>query len=272
MVIEMAMKYLLLAISMIIAMNNCTSSALHGGDTLLVGDCLSANQTIMSKNGSFELGFFSPRGKNNWYVGIWYAPIVQKVVVWVANRDNPVKGMPGTLNFSTDGNLRLFDREGRLVWSPDIALKGSRAMITDSGNFIMLGDGQNKSETVWESFAHPGDTWLPGMKMSKGITLTSWKSSVDPASGLFSYGMDMSSRKTGMVMTYNKSVPYWSSGEWTGSYFANSPEGSNNKIVETFVVKVSPSTVNFYFRVNPRQHILTGRILINENGELKVYL
>ncbi|GLJ51354.1 hypothetical protein SUGI_1091970 [Cryptomeria japonica] len=209
MVIEMAMKYLVLAISMIIALNNCTSSALNGGDTLLVGDWLTASQTIMSKNGSFELGFFRPRGTNNWHVGIWYTPILQKVVVWVANRYSPIKGMPGALNFSSDGNLRLFDREGRSVWSPDIGLKGSRAMITDSDNFIMLGDGQNKSETVWKNFNHPGNTWLPGMKMSKGMKLTSRKSSVDPASGLFSYGMDMSSGKTDMLMTYNNSIPYW---------------------------------------------------------------
>ncbi|GLJ33542.1 hypothetical protein SUGI_0674490 [Cryptomeria japonica] len=86
------------------------------------------------------------------------------------------------------------------VWSIDIVLKGSRALI-------ML-DGHNKSEIVWESFGHPTDTWLPGMKLWKAMKGTSWKSSVDPASGLFSIAMDMSPGKTQLVMVYNNSVPY----------------------------------------------------------------
>ncbi|XP_059068834.1 G-type lectin S-receptor-like serine/threonine-protein kinase At2g19130 [Cryptomeria japonica] len=268
----MAMKYLVLAISIIIAFNNCTSLALHGGDTLLVGDSLAGNQTIMSENGTFVLGFFCPSGTNSWYIGIWYARMSPKVIVWVANRDNPVRSMPGVLKFSSHRRLRVFDRKGRSLWSTAIGLKGSRAMITESGNFIMLGHGHNKSDIVWESFAHPGDTWLPGMRMSKGMKLTSWKSLADPAIGLFSYGMDRSSGMTQMVMIYNNSVPYSSSGEWTGSYFTKVPEGNDNKISEMICERVSPSRLQFHFRVKPSGHILTGRILLDENGELKVYL
>ncbi|GLJ51182.1 hypothetical protein SUGI_1089200 [Cryptomeria japonica] len=95
---------------------------------------------------------------------------LRRAIVWVANRENPVRNMPGVLKFSRDGHLRLLDRKGCSVWSTDASQKGSRAVITDSGNFVVL-DGHNKSAIVWESFAHPTDTWLPGMK------LTSWKSS-----------------------------------------------------------------------------------------------
>ncbi|GLJ51351.1 hypothetical protein SUGI_1091830 [Cryptomeria japonica] len=97
MVIKKAMKYLLLAISMIIAVNNCISLGLGGGDTLLPGDSLAGNQTITSKNGTFALGFFSPKGTNNWYIGIWYARMSPKTIVWVANRDKPVRSMPGEI-------------------------------------------------------------------------------------------------------------------------------------------------------------------------------
>ncbi|GLJ51359.1 hypothetical protein SUGI_1092040 [Cryptomeria japonica] len=200
---------------MFITLNNCTSPALHGGDSPQLGTSLAGNQTIMSKNGTFALGFFSPRGTKNWYVGIRYAGVSPKVIVWVANRDNPVRGIVGVLKFSSDGRLRLFDRKGRSVWSPDICVKGWWAVLKESGNFIMMGHSHNKSVIVWESFDYPGDTWLPGMKMWKGMKLTSWKSSVDPATWLFSVGIDMSPRKTQMVMAYNSSVPYWSSGEWT---------------------------------------------------------
>ncbi|XP_057836445.1 G-type lectin S-receptor-like serine/threonine-protein kinase At2g19130 [Cryptomeria japonica] len=265
----MAMKCLVLAVTMIIAVNNCSSLALDGGDSLLLGDSLAGNQTILSKNDTFELGFFSPRGTNNWYIGIWYARMSPKVIVWVANRDNPVTSMPSILKFSSDGRLRLFDGKGQSAWSTGLGVKGSRAMITEVGNFIMLGQGRNKSEIVWESFAHPTDTWLPGMKLWKGMKLTSWKSSVDPASGLFSGGMDMSPGKTQILMVYNNSVPFWSSGEWTGNYFANVPEVYAPERFEASCVRVSPSRIYLNFSVFRQGHTLSGRIMVDEKGELK---
>ncbi|KAH9323920.1 hypothetical protein KI387_018559, partial [Taxus chinensis] len=77
---------------------------------------------------------------------------------------------------------------------------------------------------VWENFNNPGDTWLPSMKMWKGMKLTSWKSSVDPARGLLSFGMDPSPGRTKLLLIYNNRVPYWSSGEWAGDHFTNLSE------------------------------------------------
>lgn len=65
----------------------------------------------------------------------------------------------------------------------------------DSVNFIMW-VALNEFAVVWESFTHPTDTWLPGMKMWKGMELTSGKSSANPSTGLFYYGMDVTPRKT----------------------------------------------------------------------------
>ncbi|GLJ51204.1 hypothetical protein SUGI_1089510 [Cryptomeria japonica] len=125
---------------MSIALRNCSAVPFDVGDTHRLGASLAGNQILTSKNGTFALGIFSPRGTNNGYVGIWYAPFSQKAIVWVANRENPVRNMPGILKFSRDGHLRLFDRKGRSVWSTDIGLKGSRAVLRDSGNFICLGE------------------------------------------------------------------------------------------------------------------------------------
>ncbi|XP_057827972.2 G-type lectin S-receptor-like serine/threonine-protein kinase At2g19130 [Cryptomeria japonica] len=267
----MAVKYLFIAITVSIAVHNCSGVSLDGGDTLRLGTSLTGNQTLISKNGTFALGFFSPTGTNNWYIGIWYAPTSQKAIVWVANRDNPVRNMPGVLKFSREGHLRLLDREGRSVWWTDIGEKGSRAVITDSGNFIML-DAHNESAIVWESFAHPTDTWLPGMNMWKGMKLTSWKSSLDPASGLFSFGMDMSPGKTQMVMFFNNTVPYWSSGECIGhNYFSKVPELEGQKKIQASCVTLSASRIYIHFGLNPIDHMITGRFLLNENGEFELY-
>ncbi|GLJ33549.1 hypothetical protein SUGI_0674650 [Cryptomeria japonica] len=255
---------------MIIAAHYCTSLAVDVGDTLALGDSLTGNQTIMSKNGTFALGFFNPRGTKNWYIGIWYAQIPDKTVVWVANRDNPIKSMPGILEFSSNGYLRVIDGKGVSVWSTDIGLRGSRAVIMDSGNFIIL-DTHNESEIVWESFAHVGDTWLPGMKMWKGMWGTSWKSSVDPATGLFSVGMDMSPGKTQMLMVYNNSFPYWSTGEWKGNYYAKVPEVYAPRRFQMSCGIDSPSRIYYMFKVMEADHAVSGRIHITEKGLLKVY-
>ncbi|GLJ33535.1 hypothetical protein SUGI_0674410 [Cryptomeria japonica] len=55
---------------------------------------------------------------------------------------------------------------------------------------------------------------------------TSWKSSLDPTSGLFSIEMNMSLGKIKLVMVYKKSVPYWSTGEWIQNSFT--------KVLEVF--------------------------------------
>ncbi|XP_057869052.2 G-type lectin S-receptor-like serine/threonine-protein kinase At2g19130 [Cryptomeria japonica] len=229
----MTIKYLVLAITMSIALRNCSAVPFDVGDTHRLGASLAGNQILTSKNGTFALGIFSPRGTNNGYVGIWYAPFSQKAIVWVANRENPVRNMPGILKFSRDGHLRLFDRKGR--------------------------------------FAHPTDTWLPGMKMWKGMKLTSWKSSVDPAPGLFSFGMDMSPGEMQTMMFYNNSVPYRSSGECTANYFTKVPELEGQKKFEVSCTKLSSSKIYISFSINPIDHTLTGRLLLDENGELQLY-
>ncbi|GLJ27702.1 hypothetical protein SUGI_0543750 [Cryptomeria japonica] len=91
------------------------------GDSLALGASLAGNQTIISKNGTFELGVFSPNGNYNWYICIWYANVPEKIFVWVANRETPAKNRPGVLNLSKEGNLRLFDAEGTSLWSVDIS-------------------------------------------------------------------------------------------------------------------------------------------------------
>ncbi|XP_057822528.2 G-type lectin S-receptor-like serine/threonine-protein kinase At2g19130 [Cryptomeria japonica] len=143
----------------------------------------------------------------------------------------------------------------------------------DSGNFIMLGHGHNNSAIAWESFAHPTDTWLPGMKMWKGMKLTSSKSSLDPAIGIFSIGMYMSPGKSQLVMVYNKTVPYFSSGEWTGYYFAKIPESEGQKTIEMSCVRVSPASIYYNLSISPLDQTLyiLGRLLFSENGELQLY-
>ncbi|GLJ32271.1 hypothetical protein SUGI_0649470 [Cryptomeria japonica] len=162
-------------------------------DTLSLGASLRENQTIISKNGSFELGFFCPNGTTNWYVGIWYAHIPDKTIIWVANRETPIRSLPGVFSLSTSGYLTVSDLQGNVIWSSNDTqqAKASRASILDTGNFALL-HAQNSSQTVWESFENPTDHFMPTMKLLKGLKLYSWKSSVDPAPGPFFFTLNPS--------------------------------------------------------------------------------
>nr|CAD1819212.1 unnamed protein product [Ananas comosus var. bracteatus] len=90
-------------------------------DSLSSGQSLSGNQTLISKEGNFELGFFSPStSNNNFYIGIWYKklPTQTKTIVWVANRDAPIFDTSSAeLKISDQGNLVLLNGSKSPIWS-----------------------------------------------------------------------------------------------------------------------------------------------------------
>ncbi|KAK9209448.1 hypothetical protein WN944_001814 [Citrus x changshan-huyou] len=73
------------------------SESSFASNTITSSKSLSDGRTLVLKNGSFELGFFSPGSSKNFYVGIWYKNIPVKTVVWVANRLNPINDSSGLL-------------------------------------------------------------------------------------------------------------------------------------------------------------------------------
>ncbi|GLJ32680.1 hypothetical protein SUGI_0657500 [Cryptomeria japonica] len=258
---------LLFALTVLIIFHHCDECTADGGDTLSLGASLGENQTVISKSGTFALGFFSPNGTSNWYIGIWYAKVAQKTIVWVANRETPAKKRPGVLKLSTQGGLGLFDAEGASLWSVNMSNKASRAVILDSGNFVVLSGGI-KSEMVWQSFDHPADTWLPGMKIGGKKKLVSWKNSLDPAPGLFSHQMDPSGIRQ-FVMRWKNSVQYWETGAWDGKRFSHLPEMS---LKGSFIYSVENTTSDFYisYALSPALKVLT-RFVVHKSGLFQLY-
>ncbi|CAK7340552.1 unnamed protein product [Dovyalis caffra] len=95
-----------------------TTSFSIGGDTLLVGQSLSANQTLISQGSIFELGFFKPGASSNIYLGVWYKNCAEKITVWVANRESPLNDPASLkLELSPDGYLVLLTNFTKTVWS-----------------------------------------------------------------------------------------------------------------------------------------------------------
>lgn len=184
--------------------------------------------TVVSSNGAFKLGFFSPSNSKYRYAGIWYtkAPTAEMGVVWVANRDNPITDSSGgAVRISEDVNLQVLNGENKTVWSSNVSASDRAhnfpvAQLLDSGNLVLLGDD---GRILWQSFEHPTDTALPNMKLTvikdSGVRkmLQSWASPSDPSSGRFSIGID--SFAFPQLVIWAGDRPYWRSGPWNGNTF-----------------------------------------------------
>ncbi|XP_041015351.1 receptor-like serine/threonine-protein kinase SD1-8 [Juglans microcarpa x Juglans regia] len=212
-------------------------------DTLSKGQSLSAIKTdsISSNGGQFELGFFERGTPPNFYLGIWVKRIVGQRIVWVANRENHLSDpYTSRLEFSEDGNLVLLDASSKKpFWStslPNLPSNSTEAALLDDGNLV-LRDRSDPSTLFWESFDYPTDTWLAGGAL--GIDkagkvpkqLISWKNSEDPSPGLFSLSLRKDPNgSSDIILEWNRSQVYWSSGVWDGKVFTLVPEMTFNSI------------------------------------------
>ncbi|KAF8388372.1 hypothetical protein HHK36_027038 [Tetracentron sinense] len=249
----------------------------HGADTLSAGLTLSGSQTLISPNGNFELGFFSPgKSANRIYIGIWYKNFVSRIVVWVANRNIPISNPSQIeLKIAEDGNLVILSAS-KIIWSTDLPSNSSNtsssleAVLLDSGNFV-LRDGPNSSAVIWQSFDHPTDTWLPGGKLGlnkltkQSLNLTSWKNSEDPASGMFSVGADPNGSSQYFIK-WNMSKTYWSSGVWNGHIFSLVPEMRTNYIYNFSYV--SNENEN-YFTYSVYNTSILSRLIMDLSGQIR---
>jgi hypothetical protein len=98
----------------------------------------------------------------------------------------------------------------------------------DSGNLVVL-SAENTSESIWQSFDYPGDTWLPQMKISMSQRLISWKKPWDPSPGSFALEMDPNGSDEFVLMWENHTT-YWDTGVWNGKYFPKVPDMTSNSI------------------------------------------
>ncbi|PKA63687.1 G-type lectin S-receptor-like serine/threonine-protein kinase B120 [Apostasia shenzhenica] len=186
------------------------------------GQSLADGATIVSPGGVFELGFFSPGRSNNRYVGIWYHNFPTTTILWVANRENPVVSGSGSIAVATDGNLVVLDGGRRVLWSSNVSSLSSpesTAELLDTGDLLL----NNSGELAWQSFDHPSDAYLPGMKVGLDLitgvnhVFTSWRSTDDPAQGNFTLGIapDLSTQ----IFVWDSGKPRWRSGRWNGQVF-----------------------------------------------------
>lgn len=194
-----------------------------GSDTILAGQSLYQNQTIISKQGKFELGFFAPGKSSNYYLGIWYKNIPVQTVVWVANRNNPIRSANSSSRLEMSNGSLILYVDSEINWMISVASVATEAVILDTGNFVL----RNSSGTIiWQSFDYPTDTWLPGAKLGfrrfSGVDskLVSWKNPDNPASGNFSLGMEPDGGSE-LLLRGDSSTKLWRSGVLQGETYSS---------------------------------------------------
>ncbi|KAI3973082.1 hypothetical protein MKX01_019740 [Papaver californicum] len=199
--------------------------------TITPTQIMSDSQTLTSTGRVFKLGFFSPPNSTHRYVGIWYEFDPSRNIVWVANRDNPLKDSTGTLRIADDGNLVIADGRGDVFWTTNVSdittPNNSVAELLDTGNF----EFRLLNDVVWQSFDHPTHTFLPGMKIGGSLItgkkqeLTSWKSESDPSTGIFSLMLELLEDHPQLVIWRNESYSrLWRSGPWNNIIFVGIAE------------------------------------------------
>ena len=218
--------------------------------------------TLVSPNGTFELGFFTPPGSplqklGGRYVGIWYRELKEKAVVWVANRE-AIKGRDGSFGITEDGNLMARGNERLFPLYSGGNWRGTRLVkLMNSGNLVLT--DTRTGDILWESFKNPTDTFLPGMKMDENLTLTSWLSPINPTAGKYNFKLEQENQKNQYnIVLVGLIDPYWSSKD---------SEGTFDKMTDEILSLLSNSTAAI-----ESKRYGDHRLVMNSSGEIQYYM
>ncbi|XP_040381833.1 receptor-like serine/threonine-protein kinase SD1-8 [Oryza brachyantha] len=189
-------RFLALLSTLILLRLRVTASA-AGESTLTPSMTLAGDQRLVSPADIFRLGLFPAVNRSRWFLGIWFT-VSPDTVVWVANRDRPLSSPSGVLAISAArGGLVLLDGAGNetVVWSSSNSSAAAagvvavvQAELLDTGNLVVRDKDGN---VLWQSFEHPTNTFLPGIRVGKDLrtgaewSLSSWRSADDPSPGDF---------------------------------------------------------------------------------------
>ncbi|KAI6703889.1 hypothetical protein NL676_013025 [Syzygium grande] len=246
-----------------------------GGDVITATEFIQDPGSITSSGGVYRMGFFSPNGSANRYVGIWYNDVPTYNFLWVANRENPIFDSSGVVTISDDGNLVVMNGKRELVWSsnvPNNSVNNAKAQLLDSGNLVLKQSSNSSAkdpDTLWESFQHMTDSFLATMKLitssrTNQQALTSWRSASDPSIGRFS--ASLGTQNIPELFILNGGSLYWRSGPWNGNIFIGVPKMQSVYIDGYSLLDDHEGTVYLTYSFAEASHL--SYLLLKSNGNL----
>ncbi|XVF77708.1 hypothetical protein PTKIN_Ptkin14bG0068600 [Pterospermum kingtungense] len=242
-------------------------------DMISPSESLTDGMTLVSKDGSFELGFFGPGSSKNRYLGIWYNNIPIQTVVWVANRITPINDTTGLLKIESSGKIVLLAQNQTTVWSTNttVAVLNPILQLQDSGNLVVRdGSDTSSDKYLWQSFDYPSDTMLPGMKIGYDLRtgfhrrLSAWKNSNDPSPGDLTYGVELQGAPE-MVLRKGLEKVY-RLGLWNGDGFSGVPDLRSNPIFDFDFVWNEEEVYYIFFLKNKS---VMSRVVLNQTENIR---
>ncbi|KAF0917064.1 hypothetical protein E2562_016361 [Oryza meyeriana var. granulata] len=137
-------------------------------DTIVPGKGLPGNQTLVSKDGRFELGFFTPGSGIHYFLGVRLRNMAEySPTFWIGDRA-AVIDLP-SVSLEVFGDKLYIKEDGVSRWWSSVAGNGSSsgsaaAVLLDTGDLVVRDQG-NPSRVLWRSFDYPGDSLLPGGRL-----------------------------------------------------------------------------------------------------------
>ncbi|KAI4374087.1 hypothetical protein MLD38_012125 [Melastoma candidum] len=245
-------------------------------DILTASQSLKDGDVLVSEEGKFACGFFTPGNSGSRFLGIWYAEIPVQTVVWVANRENPLNDTSGVLSVDFQGNLVLRRGNGStLLWSTNVSLPSVPSSsspvvrLLDSGNLVLY-ENADENFIRWQSFDYPTNIHLPYMKFGMNRTssfswsFTSWRSYDDPRPGNCTYKIDTAGYPQAVI--YKDGRPYFRVGSWTGSRWSGLAKMDPSYIFQVNFTN-NEDEVSFTFRIINES--FTVMLELNETGTIQ---
>ncbi|CAD6262119.1 unnamed protein product [Miscanthus lutarioriparius] len=205
---------------------------------------------------------------------IWFTASPD-AVCWVANRDTPLNNTSGVLVVGSTGSLRLLDGSGHAAWSSNTTTSSSAPAVVqllDSGNLVVR--EQSSGDMLWQSFDHPSNALLAGMRIGKDLqtgaewSLTSWRASNDPTTGECRLVMDTMGLPD--IVSWQGNAKKYRTGPWNGLWLSGVPEMArvSNSDPYSNQVVVRPHEIAYIF--NTSAYAPFSRLVLNEVGVLQL--
>ncbi|GKD62766.1 G-type lectin S-receptor-like serine/threonine-protein kinase, partial [Tanacetum coccineum] len=199
----------------------------NGVSTIKLGDQLNFTSQLLSPNSTFTLGFFTIPATSYTYLGIWYTNDGQLRRVWVANPSVPIISSSSFLMINPDNGKLIITTQETTLFNISDNVAGSStnliATLEDNGNFVLKRKTSN--QTIWQSFDHPTNVLLPGMKLGSDLetgktwNLTSRLSDEILDSGAFSLNWEPNGENSQRFMVRRRGQLYWTSGNLQNQAF-----------------------------------------------------
>ncbi|CAD5332525.1 unnamed protein product [Arabidopsis thaliana] len=246
------------------------------------------NRAWVSANGTFAIGFTRFKPTDRFLLSIWFAQLPgDPTIVWSPNRNSPVT-KEAVLELEATGNLVLSD-QNTVVWTSNTSNHGvESAVMSESGNFLLLGTEVTAGPTIWQSFSQPSDTLLPNQPLTVSLELTSNPS--PSRHGHYSLKMLQQHTSLSLGLTYNINLdPHANYSYWSGPDISNVTGDVTAVLDDTgsFKIVYGESSIGaVYVYKNPvddnrnynnssnlglTKNPVLRRLVLENNGNLRLY-